>query len=129
MLDKRLLLQYNNENAGIPAEKEDFKMITVSTYSELEAAVLRDETVIRLEGGAKQFYERKAGDAIGGGVIGALPGLLIAGPIGAAVGAVVGAAVSSSLNKQVSEHDLAKFLLLYYRKSSTGVTYIELTHR
>ena len=104
-------------------------MITVSTYSELEAAVLRDETVIRLEGGAKQFYEKKTGDVIGGGVIGALPGLLIAGPLGAAVGAVVGAAVSSSANSQVSQRDIAKFLMLYYRKSSAGVTYIELTHR
>ena len=52
-------------------------MITVSTYSELEAAVLRDETVIRLEGGAKQFYEKKTGDVIGGGVVGALPGTKI----------------------------------------------------
>ena len=104
-------------------------MITVSTYSELEAAVLRDETVIRLEGGAKLFYEKKTGDVIGGGVVGALPGLLIAGPLGAAVGAVVGAAVSSSANSQVSQRDIAKFLMLYYRKSSAGVTYIELTHR
>lgn len=104
-------------------------MVTVNTYSELEAAVLRDETVIRLEGGAKQFYERKTGDALGGGLIGALPGLLLGGPIGAVVGGVVGAAVSSSANSQASQRDIAKFLMLYYRKSSAGVTYIELTHR
>ena len=104
-------------------------MVTVSTYSELEAAVLRDETVIRLEGGAKQFYEKKTGDAIGGGVIGALPGFLVGGPLGALVGGVVGAAVNSSANSQTSQRDIAKFLMLYYRKSSSGVTYIELTHR
>jgi len=42
---------------------------------------------------------------------------------------VVGAAVSSSANSQASQRDIAKFLMLYYRKSSAGVTYIELTHR
>ena len=45
------------------------------------------------------------------------------------VGGVVGAAVSSSANSQASQRDIAKFLMLYYRKSSAGVTYIELTHR
>ena len=104
-------------------------MVTVSTYSELEAAVLRDETVIRLEGGAKQFYERKTGDALGGGLIGALPGLLVAGPLGAVVGGVVGAAVGGASSSQTSQRDITKFLMLYYRKSSAGVTYIELTHR
>ena len=66
----------------------------------------------------------------GGGIIGALPGLLVAGPLGAAVGAVVGAAVGNAAkNGDPSEQDIARFLLRYYRKSSTGVTYIELTHR
>ena len=103
-------------------------MITVSSYAELQAAILRDEPVIRLEGGAKQFYERKTGDTLGGGVLGALPGFLIAGPLGAAVGAVVGAAVGAG-SAPTTERDVAKFMMLYYRKSSCGVTYVELTHK
>lgn len=105
-------------------------MVTVTTYAELQAAVLRDEPCIRLEAHAKQYYERKTNDLVGGGIIGALPGLLVAGPLGAAVGAVVGAAVGNAAkNGDPSEQDIARFLLRYYRKSSTGVTYLELTHR
>lgn len=105
-------------------------MVTVTTYAELEAAVLRDEPQIRLEAHAKQYYEKKVGDLIGGGVVGALPGLLVAGPIGAAIGAVVGAAIGNgALNGDPSERDIAKFLARYYRKSSSGVNFIELTHR
>lgn len=105
-------------------------MVTVTTYAELQAAVMRDEAVIRLEAHAKQYYERKSGDILSGGVIGALPGFLVAGPIGAAIGAVVGAKVSNSVsNGDPSEQDIAKFLLRYYRKSSSGINYIELTHR
>lgn len=105
-------------------------MVTVTTYAELEAAVLRDEPQLRLESYAKQFYEKKAGDMIGGGVVGALPGLLVAGPLGAAVGAVIGAAAGNSgLTDDSSQRDIARFLMRYYRKSSTGINYIELTHR
>ena len=105
-------------------------MVTVNTYAELEAAVLRDEPMLRLEGAAKQYYEKKTGDTFGGGLVGAVPGLLIAGPIGAAVGAVLGASIGSSASAgNVSQKDIARFLLRYYRKSSSGVTYIELTHR
>ena len=105
-------------------------MVTVTTYAELQAAVMRDEPVIRLEAHAKQYYERKSSDVFGGGVVGAVPGLLIAGPLGAAVGAVVGAAVGNAMkNGDPSEQDIAKFLLRYYRKSSSGINYIELTHR
>lgn len=106
-------------------------MVTVTTYAELQAAVLRDEPQIRLEANAKQYYERKTGDLIGGGAIGALPGFLVGGPIGAAVGAAIGAAVGTSnlTGGDSSERDVAKFLLRYYRKSSSGVTFIELTHR
>ena len=105
-------------------------MVTVTTFAELQNAVLRDEPQIRLEQPAKQYYERKVGDVIGGGVVGALPGLLVAGPIGAAVGAVVGAAVGNgALRSDASERDIAKFLVRYYRKSSSGINFIELTHR
>lgn len=105
-------------------------MVTVSTYAELSAAVLRDAPMIRLEGAAKQYYEQKAGDAVGGGLFGALPGLLIAGPIGAVAGAAIGAAIgTSAASGDASQRDISKFLLRYYRKSSSGVTYIELTHR
>jgi hypothetical protein len=86
--------------------------------------------VIRLEAHAKQYYARKSGDVLGGGEVGALPGLLIAGPVGAAIGAVVGATVGNALkNGDPSEQDVARFLLRYYRKSSSGIKYIELTHR
>lgn len=105
-------------------------MITVKTYEELAEAVRRDETIIRLEEGAKYFYERKVGDAFGGGVAGAIPGLLIGGPLGAVAGGLIGASVSNSLSTQdYNERDIAHFLLRYYRKRSTGVTYIELIHR
>ena len=105
-------------------------MVTVTTYADLKAAVLRDEPQIRLEANAKQYYERKVGDLVGGGAVGALPGFLVAGPLGAAVGAVVGAAVSTaSLTSDTTDNDVAKFLMRYYRRSSKGVTYIELTHR
>ena len=105
-------------------------MVTVSTYAELQQAVMRDEPCIRLEAHAKQYYERKVNDLLGGGVVGALPGLMVAGPLGAAVGALVGATVGNALtNRESSEQDVAKFLVRYYRKSSTGVTFIELTHR
>lgn len=105
-------------------------MVTVSTYAELSAAVLRDEPMLRLEGAAKQYYEKKVGDAFGGGLVGALPGLLIAGPLGAVAGAALGASVGTSAAAgDTAQKELAKFLLRYYRKSSTGVTYIELTHR
>ena len=103
-------------------------MLTVMTIEELEAAVRRDETMLHLEGEAKYFYEKKVGEAFGGGVVGALPGLLVAGPLGAVVGGVIGAAVSTS-STRTSESDLARFLIRYYRKSSSGVSYIELTHR
>ena len=46
-------------------------MVTVTTYAELQAAVMRDEPVIRLEAHAKQYYERKSSDVLGGGVVGA----------------------------------------------------------
>ncbi len=101
-------------------------MITVSTYEELAAAVRRDETTIRLEGEAKYYYEKNIGNAVGGGVIGALPGLLVFGPVGAIAGAAIGAAVGTA---QSQDKDIQRFLLLYYRRSSTGVTFIELTHR
>jgi hypothetical protein len=106
-------------------------MVTVTTYAELQAAVLRDEPQIRLEANAKQYYERKTGDLIGGGAIGAVPGFFVGGPIGAAVGAAIGAKLGTSnlFGSDTSERDVARFLLRYYRKSSSGVTYIELTHR
>ncbi len=105
-------------------------MVTVTTYAELAAAVLRDEPEIRLEAYAKQYYEKKAGDMIGGGLVGALPGLMVGGPIGAAVGAVVGATVGNAVtNRDRQEQDIAKFLVRYYRKRSTGITYIEIVHR
>lgn len=106
-------------------------MVTVTTFSELADAVRRDETVLRLEGEAKTFYERRTGDTIGGGVIGAVPGLLFGGPIGAVIGAAVGAAVGASQGGTVrySERDIQRYLLFYYRRTSTGVSYIELTHR
>ena len=47
-------------------------MVTVTTYAELQAAVMRDEPVIRLEAHAKQYYERKSSDVLGGGVVGAV---------------------------------------------------------
>ncbi len=105
-------------------------MVTVTTYAELREAVLRDETCIHLESYAKQYYERKTADMIGGGVIGALPGLLVAGPIGAAIGAFAGAAIGNAAkNNEASEQDIIRFLIRYYRKSSSGVNFIELTHR
>ena len=105
-------------------------MVTVTTYPELQAAVMRDEPTIRLEAHAKQYYERKSNDLLSSGVIGALPGFLVAGPLGAAVGAVIGAKVGNAVsNTDPSEQDIARFLLRYYRKSSSGVTFIELTHR
>ena len=105
-------------------------MVTVTTYAELQSAVMRDEPCIRLEAHAKQYYERKSNDLLSGGVVGALPGFLVAGPLGAAVGAVIGAAVSNgAANSNPSEQDITRFLLRYYRKSSSGVTFIELTHR
>jgi len=105
-------------------------MVTVKTYKELAEAVRRDETVIRLEEGAKYFYESKVGDALGGGVIGAIPGLLVAGPLGAIAGGLIGASVTNSVTTaDNSQRDIARFLLRYYRKSSTGITYIELVHR
>ena len=105
-------------------------MITVKTYEELAEAVKRDETVIRLEEGAKFFYERKLGDALSGGVGGAIPGLLVGGPLGAIAGGLIGASVSSSVSTpDYSERDIARFLIRYYRKRSTGVTYSEIVHR
>ena len=105
-------------------------MLTVTTYAELADAVRRDETMLRLESEAKDFYEKKTGDLLGGGLIGALPGLMLAGPVGALLGAAVGAAVSSSSGSaDMSERDIARFLIRYYRKSGSGVTYIELIHR
>lgn len=105
-------------------------MITVKTFAELQQAVMRDEPQIRLEEHAKHYYEKKVGDLLGGGLVGALPGLLVAGPIGAAVGAVVGSAVGTGgLNADSSEREIAKFLIRYYRKSSSGINFIELTHR
>ena len=105
-------------------------MTVVTTYQELADAVRRDETIIRLEGEAKYFYEKKLGDAVGGGVLGAIPGLMFGGPLGAVFGAAVGATVSHQLNaSDYNQRDIARFLICYYRKSSTGVTYIELTHR
>lgn len=105
-------------------------MLTVTTVAELAEAVRRDETMLHLVGEAKYFYEKKTGEALSGGVIGALPGLLVAGPLGALVGGVVGAAVSTSnIRSSDADSELARFLIRYYRKSSTGVSYIELTHR
>ena len=104
-------------------------MVTVKTYAELEAAVLCDEPQIRLEENAKQYYERKVGDLVSGGVIGALPGLLVAGPLGAVIGAAAGAIIGNSVNSGEQERDIAKFLARYYRKTTSGVTFIELQHR
>lgn len=100
--------------------------MTVTTYEELAAAVRRDEVSIRLEGEAKYYYEKNVSNAVGGGLIGALPGLLFLGPLGAVAGAVAGAAIGTS---QSGDADIQRFLLTYYRRSSSGVTYIELTHR
>ncbi|HBI85216.1 MAG TPA: hypothetical protein DDX71_02850 [Ruminococcus sp.] len=106
-------------------------MLTVSTYAELEQAVRRDETYLRLEGEAKHFYEKQTGNTIGGGIVGALPGFLVGGPVGAVIGAAVGAAIGSSDagRSGMGQRDLQRFLLMYYRRSGSGVTYIELTHR
>lgn len=101
-------------------------MVTVTTFQDLAAAVRRDELSIRLEGEAKYYYEKNVSDAVGGGVIGALPGLMLFGPLGAVAGALIGAAVSTS---QAGDKDIPRFLLTYYRRSSSGVTFIELTHR
>ncbi|MBR5370943.1 MAG: hypothetical protein IK130_01875 [Oscillospiraceae bacterium] len=100
-------------------------MVTVTTFEELAAAVRRDEVCIHLEGEAKYYYEKNVSNAIGGGLIGALPGLCLLGPLGAVAGAVIGATVAS----QSGDADIQRFLLTYYRRSSSGVTYIELTHR
>ena len=122
---------YNDTKAGFPAEKEDQTMVTVTTFSELADAVRSDEAVIRMEGEAKSFYEKRTNDTLGGGVVGAVPGLLLGGPIGAIVGAAVGAAIGASQGGTVrySERDIQRFLMLYYRRTSSGVTYIEVTHR
>lgn len=101
-------------------------MVTVTTFAELAEAVRRDEISIRLEGEAKYYYEKNVGNAVGGGLVGALPGLLFFGPIGAIAGAAIGAAVGTS---QSGDTDIQRFLLTYYRRSSSGVTFIELTHR
>lgn len=103
-------------------------MLTVSTYEELASAVRNDEPFLHLEGQAKYFYEKKCGETLGGGLLGAVPGLLVAGPVGALIGAGIGAVIGSS-SRQPGEQDIARFLALYYRRSSTGVTYIELSHR
>ncbi|MBQ5334812.1 MAG: hypothetical protein J6Z45_02570 [Oscillospiraceae bacterium] len=105
-------------------------MVTVRTCQELADAVRRDEVMLHLEGEAKYFYEKNVGDTIGGGVVGAVPGLLLGGPVGAVLGGVIGAAVSGSVNSQNgSDREIARFLMRYYRKTSTGLTFIELTHR
>ncbi|MBQ3939785.1 MAG: hypothetical protein II723_01620 [Oscillospiraceae bacterium] len=104
-------------------------MVTVRSYSELAAAVRRDEVMLHLEGEAKYFYEKYVGDTLGGGLVGAVPGLLLGGPVGAVLGGVLGAAVSGNVNTDYSEREIARFLLRYYRKTSTGITFVELTHR
>ena len=96
-------------------------MVTVRTYAEV---------MLHLEGEAKYFYEKNVGDTLGGGLVGAVPGLLLGGPVGAVLGGVIGAAVSGNVNRpDPYERDIARFLLRYYRKTSTGLTFIELTHR
>lgn len=101
-------------------------MVTVTTYEELAAAVRRDEPTIRLEGEAKYYYEKNVGNALGGGALGAIPGLMVLGPIGAIAGAAVGAAIGTA---QGRDKDIQRFLLIYYRCNSKGVTFIELSHR
>ena len=104
-------------------------MLTVSTYEELASAVRNDEPFLHLEGQAKYFYEKKCGETLGGGLLGVLPGMVLLGGIpGAVIGAGIGALIASS-SRQPGEQDIARFLALYYRRSSTGVTYIELSHR
>ena len=105
-------------------------MVTVRTYTELAEAVRRDEVMLRLEAEAKYFYEQNVGDAIGGGVVGALPGLLLGGTVGAVLGGVIGATVSGNVSRpDPYQREIARFLLRYYRKTGTGITFVELTHR
>ncbi len=101
-------------------------MVTVTTYEELAAAVRRDEPTIRLEGEAKYYYERNISNALGGGAIGALAGLMAFSPVGALAGAAIGAAIGTA---QGRDKDVQRFLLIYYRSNSKGVTFIELSHR
>ena len=105
-------------------------MIVVTTFEELAAAVRRDEAVIHLEGAAKDYYEKRVSNAVGGVLVGAVPGFLFGGPVGAIAGAAIGAAVTGTLSERPAfEREIAGFLLRFYRRTSSGVTYIELTHR
>lgn len=124
-------------------------MYKVSTLSELNSAVNRDEPEIKIVGDALTEYrnfspENIAGGAAGAGIAAGAPlavgGAIAAGPIGlvaglgvgAIAGAIAGHSEKKSKDKELSKKscdDLRWKISNYYRKTGFGNSYVILKHK